>query len=144
MRNNVDKASMFLNNNTSTNIIQTDNVRMFRSDGAYPARTVTTGGGGLDVVWRNTILIAETGVSGLTTAESNQLASIVDVKTTTDTLTGVPSNLYALSSMPTELSAVSADVNLLSGVPSTLYSLSGIPDTLTIMSLQTTLIPALL
>jgi len=72
-RNNVDILDMYLNNNTSTNLVQTDNVRLFKSDGTYPARTNTTGGGGVDVVWRNTILIAETGVSGLTAQESAKL-----------------------------------------------------------------------
>jgi len=51
-------------------------VRFYKSNGAYPARSTTTGGGGLDVVWRNTILIAETGVSGLTSAESTLLSKV--------------------------------------------------------------------
>lgn len=72
-RNNVNVLDMYFNNNTSSNLYQTDNVRLFKSNGAYPARTNTTGGGGLDVVWRNTILIAETGVSGLTAQESAKL-----------------------------------------------------------------------
>jgi hypothetical protein len=75
-KNNVAVLDMFLNNNTASNLRQTDNVRFYKSNGAYPARSTTTGGGGLDVVWRNTILIAETGVSGLTSAESTLLSKV--------------------------------------------------------------------
>ena len=75
-RNDVTVLDMFLNNNTTSNLRQTDNVRFYKSNGAYPARSTTTGGGGLDVVWRNTILIAETGVSGLTSAESTLLSKV--------------------------------------------------------------------
>ena len=46
---------MYLNNNTTTNIKQIDNVRLFKSDGSYPVREPTTGGGGIDVNWRNTV-----------------------------------------------------------------------------------------
>ena len=46
---------MYLNNNTSTNIKQIDNVRLFKSDNSYPVREPTTGGGGIDVNWRNTV-----------------------------------------------------------------------------------------
>lgn len=76
IKNDVSIQSMYLNNNTSTNLVQTDNVRLYRSDGAYPARTATTGGGGMDIVWRNKILIAQTNTSGLTPSESNKLDSI--------------------------------------------------------------------
>jgi len=76
IKNDVSVLSMYLNNNTSSNLIQTDNVRLYRSDGAYPARTTTTGGGGMDIVWRNQILIAETPTSWLTPSESSQLNSI--------------------------------------------------------------------
>ena len=75
-RVNVAILDAYLNNNTTTNIVQIDNVRIYRSDGAYPARNPTTGGGGIDVVWRNQIFIAETGVSGLTSAESTKLLSL--------------------------------------------------------------------
>lgn len=76
IKNDVTVLDMFLNNNTATNVIQTDNVRLYKSNGVYPARTATTGGGGIDVVWRNQILIAQTGTSGLTAAEAAQLDSI--------------------------------------------------------------------
>lgn len=70
IRINTGVLSLYLDNSTNTNIRQLDNRRFFRSDGAYPVLDPTSGGGGIDVVWRNQILIAETAVSGLTTAES--------------------------------------------------------------------------
>ena len=76
IKNDVTVLDMFLNNNTSTNLIQTDNVRLYKSNGVYPARTATTGGGGIDVVWRDKIFIAETGTSGLTPSESAKLMSL--------------------------------------------------------------------
>ena len=76
-RVNVPILNAYLNNNTTTNIVQLDNVRIYRTDGAYPARNPTTGGGGIDVVWRDKIFIAETGVSGLTPEESANLTAIV-------------------------------------------------------------------
>ena len=86
LRINTGVLSLYLDNSTNTNIRQLDNRRFFRSDGAYPVLDPTTGGGGIDVVWRSQILIAETGVSGLTAAESLQLAEISAVKTKTDQL----------------------------------------------------------
>jgi hypothetical protein len=74
---NNSTVNIFLDNTTTTNIWQTDNIRIFRADESYPVKNpATTGGGGIDIVWRNTILIAETPTSGLTAAESAQLAAI--------------------------------------------------------------------
>ncbi len=67
-------VDIYIDNTTATNLRQLDNRRIFRNDGAYPVKS--SGGGGIDVVWRNTILLAETGVSGLTAEESAQLAVI--------------------------------------------------------------------
>ena len=72
-RINNSVVNLFIDNTTTTNIRQTDNRRFYRSDETYPVKEPTSGGGGIDVVWRNTILIAETGVSGLTAAESTLL-----------------------------------------------------------------------
>jgi len=69
--------NVFIDNATSTNIWQNDNVRIFREDGNYPVKNpATSGGGGVDIVWRNQIFIAETGVSGLTATESSTLLAI--------------------------------------------------------------------
>lgn len=69
-------ADIYIDNAGATSRVQTDNRRIFRDDGAYPVLRPTTGGGGVDVVWKNQILIAETGVSGLTAQESSVLLGI--------------------------------------------------------------------
>lgn len=75
-----------IDNLTTTSLVQLDNIRVSRPDGLYPVKQPTTGGGGVDVVWRNTILIVETGVSGLTPSESVKLNEISVVKQKTDLL----------------------------------------------------------
>ena len=52
-------VDIYIDNTTATNLRQLDNRRIFRADEAYPVKS--SGGGGIDVVWRNTILIAATG-----------------------------------------------------------------------------------
>jgi hypothetical protein len=73
-RINNSVVDIYIDNHTATNLRQLDNRRIFRADEAYPVKS--SGGGGIDVVWRNTILIAETGVSGLTAGESAQLMAL--------------------------------------------------------------------
>ena len=53
--------SAYIDNTTATSIKQLDNRRIYREDLTYPVKMPTTGGGGVDVVWRNTILIPEGG-----------------------------------------------------------------------------------
>jgi len=57
---------------------------LLKSNEVYPVRNPTTGGGGIDVVWRSQVYIAETGVSGLTASESSKLLSL-----DTDTINGL-------------------------------------------------------
>ena len=73
-RINNASVNLFFDNTTSTNIHQTDNRRIFRTDGVYPVVSSTAGGGGIDIVWRNTILIS-------------QISDISDIKAKTDQLT---------------------------------------------------------
>ena len=75
-RNDVSVLDIYLNNNTNTHIVQTDNVRIYKSNDTYPVRNPTTGGGGIDIVWRNKIFLAETPTSGLTAEESAKLSKI--------------------------------------------------------------------
>jgi hypothetical protein len=42
-------------NTTATNIKQIDNARIFRSDGGYPVKQPSTGGGSIDINWRNAV-----------------------------------------------------------------------------------------
>lgn len=44
---------MRFDNLTSTNVFQSDSIRIHRDDEAYPVKNPTTGGGGIDIVWRN-------------------------------------------------------------------------------------------
>lgn len=57
-RLNAGVVSIYLDNTTSTSIVQLDNRRIYRSDGAYPVRSPTSGGGGIDVCWRDQVFVA--------------------------------------------------------------------------------------
>ena len=64
-RINTSIVDLYLDNTTNASYKQTDNRRFFRDTGTgYPVRNPTTSGYGLDVVWRNTILIAQTEAGG--------------------------------------------------------------------------------
>lgn len=73
---NNEVLDIFFDNTTSVSVRQTDNRRIYRKDGVYPVVSPTTNGYGLDVVWRNTIFLAETNTTGLTPAESAKLTAI--------------------------------------------------------------------
>lgn len=83
---NNDIVSILIDNHTATIVYALDNRRLFRADGVRPVVRPTTGGGDVDVEWREKVLLAETGVSGLTPEESTQLAYITNVKAKTDKL----------------------------------------------------------
>jgi hypothetical protein len=55
-------VNLFLDNTTSTFVYQLDTIRFYRSDGAYPARTVTTGGGGITVNWLANVYVGTANV----------------------------------------------------------------------------------
>jgi hypothetical protein len=63
-------VDLYIDNTTATNLRQLDNRRIFRADQAYPVKS--SGGGGIDVVWRNTVLIAVTG-SGVTPQDKTDI-----------------------------------------------------------------------
>jgi hypothetical protein len=71
LRINVAQVNIFLDNTTALFIKQTDTIRVFRSDNAYPARTVTTGGGGIKV--NDTVNVFVTGVDLTTLAKESSL-----------------------------------------------------------------------
>jgi hypothetical protein len=58
-RVNTSVVSIYLDNTTTTSIYQLDNRRFYRADGAYPVKTPTSGGGGIDVNWRDQVLLAQ-------------------------------------------------------------------------------------
>lgn len=76
IRINTSVVDVQFDNLTSTNVFQDDNIRIFRSDSAYPVKNPTTGGGGIDLVWRNQVYVVSTGGSALTPTESSWLSSI--------------------------------------------------------------------
>lgn len=65
-----------LDNTTASNVYQTDNIRIYRADSAYPVKNPTTGGGGIDVVWRDRVYIAVTG-SGVTAQDKADIKDLV-------------------------------------------------------------------
>jgi len=79
---NVPLVNLFIDSTNTVSIRQTDNRRIYRSDDAYPVKEPTTGGGGVDVVWRNKILIAD-------------IADIASIKAKTDLLNFTGSDIKA-------------------------------------------------
>jgi hypothetical protein len=65
-----------IDNITDINLRQLDNIRVSRPDGIYPVKDPTTGEGGLDVTWKDTILIVTVGSGPLTTAQDAKLNSL--------------------------------------------------------------------
>ena len=63
---------LYIDNTTATNLRQLDNRRIFRADGGYPVKS--SGGGGIDVVWRNTVLTVAVG-SGVTPQDKIDIVS---------------------------------------------------------------------
>lgn len=81
-RFNSSVVSIYLDNTTATNVIQLDNVRLYRSDETYPVKSPTTGSGGIDVNWRDKVFLSVTGSGALTTAQAAQLAAAATSKYT--------------------------------------------------------------
>lgn len=57
IRINSSIVNIFLDNSTALFIYQTDAIRLFRADNAYPAKVVTTGGGGIQVNWNTNVYV---------------------------------------------------------------------------------------
>ena len=72
-RINSSVVNLYLDNITATNLRQLDNRRIYRADEAYPVKS--SGGGGMDVVWRNTVLVADLVLAGLATEASLQIVN---------------------------------------------------------------------
>lgn len=85
---NVDILNLYLDSTITQSVRQTDNVRIFRSDLAYPVRQPTTSGYGLDVKWENEVFVVGVNVNvpSLTPAQSTQLGNITDVLADTNEL----------------------------------------------------------
>jgi hypothetical protein len=57
IRINSNIVNIFLDNSTALFIYQTDTIRLFRADNAYPAKVTTTGGGGIQVNWNSNVYV---------------------------------------------------------------------------------------
>ena len=57
IRINSNIINVFLDNSTALFIYQTDTIRLFRADNAYPAKVTTTGGGGIQVNWNSNVYV---------------------------------------------------------------------------------------
>ena len=111
--NNGD-VDVYFDNTTITNIRQTDNRRVYRADEVYPVKGggATTGGGGIDLVWRDKVFLKETGTSGLTASESSQLNSISTVESKIDTVdTVVDAILVDTTSIETKVDTIDTNVD---------------------------------
>jgi hypothetical protein len=58
LRINTSILSLMFDKLTTSNVYQNDNVRIYRDDAAYPVKNPTTGGGAIDIVWREKVFIA--------------------------------------------------------------------------------------
>ncbi len=75
LRINTSLVSLMWDNDTASNVYQTDNIRMYRDDAAYPVKDPTTGGGGIDLVWRSKVY-GYAAATGLTSAQETTLNKI--------------------------------------------------------------------
>jgi len=65
IRINSNIVNIFLDNSTALFIYQTDTIRLFRADNAYPAKVITTGGGGIQVNWNSNVYIGTVDITEL-------------------------------------------------------------------------------
>jgi len=121
-RINTSIMPLLFDNETTDEVWQTDNVRIFRSDGARPIKNPTTGGGGVDIQWRSQVYTSIVSTaSPVITGDISQIPSAVqtgmtaqgytnaraikidDIKTKVDTLENTDLTLVAKTSeLPTD------------------------------------------
>ena len=88
IRINGSVVDLYFDNTTTTNVFQNDNIRIFRSDDEYPVVNPTSGGGGIDLVWRNQVYTVNVGGSALTPTEQAQLSAVATATAEIKKLTG--------------------------------------------------------
>ncbi len=69
-------VSVFIDNLTPDTLVSTTGSRFYREDGARPVKNPTTGGGDVDINWRNKALAVQVGGSALATDERAKLLSL--------------------------------------------------------------------
>jgi hypothetical protein len=75
-RNDVAKISSYLDNTTANSAVESTGRRIWRSDDARPIRDPTSGGGALDVSWREPVTVVAVG-SGVLPADITAIADAV-------------------------------------------------------------------
>ena len=78
-RNDVDVLSSRLDTTETGDSIETTGRRIYRSDGARPIKSPTTGGGAIDCAWREPVTLVATG-SGVLPADITAIAVAVDAE----------------------------------------------------------------
>jgi hypothetical protein len=81
---NTDVVDLMLDNINVATVTQEDTVILMRDDLVYPQVRPTSGGGGIGMVQSGNVFVVETGVSGLTPAESAKLDLISTVDSNVD------------------------------------------------------------
>ena len=76
IRNNTTTGIVLFDNATTSNIKQIDNARIFRSDGGYPVKNPSSGGGSIDINWRNAVQTIAVG-SAVLPADITAIAAAV-------------------------------------------------------------------
>ena len=71
-RINTATVDLYMDNITTNEVWQTDSSRVFRDDEARPVKHPTTGGGGIDMNWKNVVYVVTAG-SGLTAGQQAEL-----------------------------------------------------------------------
>ncbi len=94
IRINVQIVNAYLDNSTPDFIYQDDSVRIFRSDGVYPARTVTSGGGGIQVNWNSNVY-----VTGVDLASVAQESTVQSIKNNTDLIPAIKNDSSLISAL---------------------------------------------
>lgn len=79
-RNDTSILSSYIDTTETGDSVESTGRRIHRSDGARPIKSPTTGGGTVDLSWRDPVTVVATGGSGLTASESSQLSYIEAVK----------------------------------------------------------------
>jgi hypothetical protein len=69
--NSNNPVGILIDNLTGTLAIQQDNVRVFREDGVYPVKNPTTGGGGVQVVWKDKVYVSPIDSASIATIKNN-------------------------------------------------------------------------
>lgn len=80
VRNNVDVLDLFFDE-TAGFVRQTDDVRIFKSDGTRPALDPTTGGAGIEINWKVPVNVVTTGGSAVLPQDIIDIADAVWAKT---------------------------------------------------------------